>query len=309
MSAINLFTRFGLSRAAGGGPPSGDAYTYYRLAISANNRDTYVGLGELQLYDAFGGSNKGTGSGTATASAVYSADVAANAFDGDIAVNSANWRALWGGGPQWIQKQFDATFALHHYAIVGFTTSYNPATRSPRDWALQGSNDGSNWDTLDTRARRYYWTQAERREFDPANPDAYYRLLVTANNGDSFLGVCEVELYASIGGAAIASPTVEGDHSGYDGSNPGRNAWNGNSANNWRVTFAGGPQWVSQIFPSSLIVAQYGVRNWNTSVGYGSRAPKDWKLQRSTDGITWSDLHTVTGETGWSQGELRKFTI
>ena len=38
-------------------------------------------------------------------------------------------------------------------------------------------------------------------------------------------------------------------------------------------------------------------------------APKQWVLQASNDGVNWTELHTVSGEKQWSEGETRKYTI
>src|SRR5690606_20218197 len=38
-------------------------------------------------------------------------------------------------------------------------------------------------------------------------------------------------------------------------------------------------------------------------------APKDWTLECSDDGSTWTVAHTVTGQTAWAPGEVREFTL
>ena len=58
--------------------------------------------------------------------------------------------------------------------------------RDPKDWQFQGSNDGSTWTTLDTQSNQAFAQRFELKTYAIANPGfyRYYRLNVTANNGD-----------------------------------------------------------------------------------------------------------------------------
>lgn len=74
-----------------------------------------------------------------------------------------------------------------------------------------------------------------------------------------------------------------------------------NSTTNVSVT----PQWVSVNFGSAKTVSTYSVRA-STLLNY---APRDWKLQGSSDNSTWNDLDTQAGQTGWASQERRVFTV
>lgn len=61
----------------------------------------------------------------------------------------------------------------------------------------------------------------------------------------------------------------------------------------------------------------FGLGNVKKIYGYGvqvntipepNRAPRNWTLEGSNDDTTWSILDTVTGETSWSDGELRYYS-
>lgn len=56
---------------------------------------------------------------------------------------------------------------------------------------------------------------------------------------------------------------------------------------------------------NSFIITNYDVQADNP-VHAGSQ-PKDWTLEGSNNGSDWAVLDTVTGETGWTNGELRSF--
>lgn len=67
------------------------------------------------------------------------------------------------------------------------------------------------------------------------------------------------------------------------------------------------PLWVTYEFKTATIVNAY--RIWNNTGNWANvkRAPKDFYLEGSLDGNTWTTLDSRTGETDWSIGEPRVF--
>ena len=58
------------------------------------------------------------------------------------------------------------------------------------------------------------------------------------------------------------------------------------------------------------IIVQYLVRGaYYAHVGSGTASPKNWKMQGSDNASDWTDLDTVTNETGWGDQEERVFTM
>jgi F5/8 type C domain len=105
------------------------------------------------------------------------------------------WSAVVGAAfPQWVAYEFDAAKTATKYAIWARAhVSYSDT--APKDWTFQGSNDGANWTTLDTRTNEAAWAPSERREYTIATPASYlhYRLHITAHNGTIY-AVCVGEL-------------------------------------------------------------------------------------------------------------------
>jgi hypothetical protein len=68
------------------------------------------------------------------------------------------------------------------------------------------------------------------------------------------------------------------------------------------------PGWVQIQLPVAKTVANYDIvaRTDNADT---SDAPKTWTLQGSNDGVVWTDIDTVSGETGWSQGQSRHYVV
>lgn len=116
------------------------------------------------------------------------------AFD---AILGAGWVTSNGGITGWIQQQLPTAKIICKYAVTGTSDS----SRSPRDWTLEGSNNGTDWVVLDTVTGETGWGLSEKRSFEVNNTIAYtyYRLDISANNGNlGYLGVAELEFYSLI---------------------------------------------------------------------------------------------------------------
>jgi hypothetical protein len=132
--------------------------------------------------------------GQASASSEYSASGAAwNAFD----PNSVNGWLTANTASGWLQYRFVCEQLIVSYGIVPWSIDNFPG-RTPKDWTLQGSPDGVHWTVLDRRVNQSWPAAYVRRLFTVANPGVYrfYRLNVTANNGNSYLGIHDFALYA-----------------------------------------------------------------------------------------------------------------
>jgi hypothetical protein len=164
--------------------------------ISATNSG---GTGSATLVftiSAEGGSgpNRATG-GTSSTSSTNSPgnEGVAQAFDGNV---NTKWLTFASSG--WIQYNFASgtSWTITTYAI---TSANDFAERDPRNWTLQGSNNGSTWTTVDTRSNETFSARFERRVFTVASSGNYsaYRLNVTSNQSGTILQLAELEFYSS----------------------------------------------------------------------------------------------------------------
>lgn len=141
-----------------------------------------------------------TAGNTASASSILSTSYDAwHAFDKVTGGVSSGNTWLTNAVPTgWLQYQFGTAKTIASYSIRS-ANSYD--TRAPKNWTLKGSNTGAfggEETTLDTRTNVTAWaTGGEVRTYTIASPASftYYRLDVTANNGDaSYLNIDEVTL-------------------------------------------------------------------------------------------------------------------
>ncbi|WP_256096633.1 discoidin domain-containing protein [Pseudoalteromonas luteoviolacea] len=99
------------------------------------------------------------------------------AFDND---QYSKWLTFSPSG--WISHQFSQPQRVTSYTI---TSANDAPSRDPQDWQLQGSSDGINWLTLDTRNNQSFGARYQTKQFNVSNPQIFkfVRLNVTANHG------------------------------------------------------------------------------------------------------------------------------
>lgn len=85
--------------------------------------------------------------------------------------------------PEWVQIDLGSPKVANSYEIV----EARELNRNPRDFTLEGSNDESSWDVLDTRSDIGWSTEGETQSFSISSPGAYryYRLTVVEHDGHS----------------------------------------------------------------------------------------------------------------------------
>ncbi|MFF4215716.1 GH92 family glycosyl hydrolase [Streptomyces nondiastaticus] len=118
-----------------------------------------------------------------------SGEVKENLVDGE---STTKWLTFEKSGA-WLEFDLAEPVTAVRYAL----TSANDAPgRDPRDWVLQGSQDGRSWTPLDTRKGETFDKRFQTREFSFANttPYGHYRLDLTRNSGEDITQLAEVQL-------------------------------------------------------------------------------------------------------------------
>ncbi|QPI50448.1 alginate lyase family protein [Massilia antarctica] len=123
-------------------------------------------------------------------------DSAGNATNARRAFDQNPWSQwLYAGTSGWLQYDLGHAERVLRYSVIS-TLDANLIGRDPRNWQFQGSNNGSTWTTIDTRSNQ---KRSELKMYSVASPGSYryYRLNITANNGDSsFTALSEFGLFA-----------------------------------------------------------------------------------------------------------------
>ncbi len=162
-------------------------------------------------------------------------ETAAKAFDGST---STKWYNANGGNTGWLQCYFGGP--LKTVARYSLSSANDVPGRDPKNWQFQSSFDGNIWTTLDTRNNETFPSRYQTKQYIVTNATAfaYYRLNITANNGDaSGLQLSEMAFIYLDAPTNFTATTLS--------SNQIKLVWNAslgaNSYNIKRATTAGGP--------------------------------------------------------------------
>ncbi|MET8043592.1 GH92 family glycosyl hydrolase [Micromonospora sp. NPDC005215] len=149
---------------------------------------------------------------TVTASAEHPPnEIAANLTDDDP---STKWLVFASNG--WVTYQLTKPATVVRYSL---TAANDAPTRDPRDFVVQGSNDGRTWTDLDKRAGETFSGRYATKTYSFTNPSAYgyYRLNVTANSGDSLVQLADWNISDGSNVRPPATPMVSEATTGPNG--------------------------------------------------------------------------------------------
>jgi predicted alpha-1,2-mannosidase len=115
-------------------------------------------------------------------------ETAENAADEDAATK---WLTFASTG--WVRYKLSEDVTVKKYAL---TSANDSPERDPRDFTLQGSADGSDWTTVDTRSGVTFSGRFTSNVYEVADPGAYryYRLNVTANTSGTIVQLADLIL-------------------------------------------------------------------------------------------------------------------
>ena len=248
-------------------------------------------------------------SGEAIASSEYSTSYKAYYAFTQATTSGNGWRATDNTvAGAWIGYHFETPVCVKR------VVTYNASVSAPKRFKIQASNDGITWDDLAEGSNPSNSTSA-KLTFSFANNlyYSYYRLYILEGYSTSSVGIRSVNFYKVIDSLGSnpsddyeqyvkVTPNMTSDtaptgytitySSRYSSSYSGYRAFDGNTASGYEWYSAQNDvvgAWVACQLPSAVIVKKLAIYNRNNSTPY---AMKQFKLQGSNDGTTWTDIDT-----------------
>jgi hypothetical protein len=108
--------------------------------------------------------------------------------------NTSSTKYLTQHSAAWVRFQANTAQVVVRYTV---TSANDVPNRDPRNWTLQGSNNGSTWTTLNTQTNQSFSARFQTKSYTFTNSTAYtyYRLNVTAVQSGSIMQLSEWELF------------------------------------------------------------------------------------------------------------------
>ncbi|RZK83022.1 MAG: hypothetical protein EOO92_00610 [Pedobacter sp.] len=171
-------------------------------SITKNNMTSQGLVGDAtKEIESFTVSAENNGSAAESSKSIFDNNVETKFLLGGNANRAFTW-------PIVITANYATAQTIKIYAIGNANDSPN---RDPKDWTIQGSNDGVNWEILDTRsmAKNFYNQKVDEGinddtkrykqlfYFGIANPKPFtkYKLVITANYNDALMQFSGWSLY------------------------------------------------------------------------------------------------------------------
>lgn len=230
----------------------------------------------------------------ATASSSHATGPVANLIGTDLyGSDPAHWTTA-GTSTGWARFELSVAAALTQYVMC--PTSDTP-NRNPSAWTFEGSNDGSSWTTMDTRSSQTWVSSPitpKLFSFSNTVSYLYYRLNVSANNGDTYLSFSKMDFNAG--------PYFSDASEWYPSEQP-VNAFDGNNATHW-TTNGTMASWLRYDYVSR---AKGDYTIYPRSDASSGRNPKTWTWEGSNDASSWTVLDTQTNYT-WTLSAPHTFS-
>jgi hypothetical protein len=303
-AGIATETDASLDLAAGPSSPYG-SHLAWRLYIDNNNGHASItGFTEFKFYDQ-SSSQIATSGGTVLTGGSGSG-ASDNLFDGSTATS---WNRTSATGSCFCGYMFSSAQAVASIDLYNGTNM----TIAPKVAHLQYSDDTTNgtdgtwttafdiwepsWPASGTATRT--WPQ----DFSGGKVKGL-RINISANGGDNFVVISEIEFRESVGGS---DQTSGGISFATNDTTPdaAAAAFDNNNSSHYDITTSSTPlpQSIGYYSATPMTPAQYTIFCNSTN----ARCPTAFKLQGSTDG-TWSDLNSQSGQS-WSVPETKSYTV
>ncbi|MBQ3564902.1 MAG: discoidin domain-containing protein, partial [Alphaproteobacteria bacterium] len=306
-----------------------NAYKYYKFTcVATNSANAQWGISGFKLYQRKIGKyhfyrgvpkliSANQDGYEITASSQYDNNyVGYFAFDDDA---GTNWVTAENPGDAWLQIKLPTATAFEAVQIA--SREDKNLDQSPTAFQIQGSNDGENWDTLDSESDISWAALGELKLFEFANETAYlyYRLYITACQGSSYKGCgrfilgnavreykrwlnqynCIVPIINSNSqdGYLVTAKSNWGSHypwKAFDRAvSNSDDAWECNDSD--KSDSSGNCNtWLQIQLPEAKVANALYLQERS---GRSTRDPKDFILQASNNGTTWTTLLAQTDQS------------
>ena len=255
----------------------------------------------------------------ATANAYYATESPDMSVDGKM---GTKWHTSENPGAQWLKVDLGQDYTIDRWVVKHAEAGGEPSIYNTKDFKLQKSSDGSAWTDVDSVTGN---TADITDRTVTAFTARYVRLYITipTNGAGNGSRIYEFEVYTGIPSASTPTPTpTPGTPSPTPTPTPtptetnvalnktatAVSYWDTQSpdkavdgtvsvASKWCCASDAGAQWLKVDLGQDYTINRWVVKHAEAAGEDAGFNTKDFKLQKSSNGSTWTDVDSVTGNT------------
>lgn len=297
-------------------------HRYWRVRGSGTqDGGVNMALSRVEMRATAGGADQCTG-GTPICSSQFNATTTAPgynvvcAYDGNAATAWAS--ANSSQGVYWVGYDFGTPVDVQEILIA--TRNDASFGQGPSGIFIEYSDDNITWTTVRQHIGYAAWTIGSNKVFAnvalAAPPAVYWRVRgLSVQDANIYLGLAEVEMRATVGGADQCAGGTVLYSSQFDATvggvgHAGVNAFDNNTATKWAnaatTPVNTGCAWIGYQFAAAVSVLEISL-NARNDVNY-TQAPMGFTLDFSHDGLDWEVVRAWYPGL-WAQNLLRAFAV
>lgn len=151
------------------GSAAEDTYRYFRITVSATESTNEIAIRELKIMvDTTQHPTSALTSDSAPSPFVSSAssiDGSSRAAWKGFDRSDDHWGSAFGGIPGWLKIDLGSGNDIAPTAYKITAGDDGKQTHAPKTWTFEGSNNDSDWETLDTQTTVSNWSADEERTY------------------------------------------------------------------------------------------------------------------------------------------------
>lgn len=212
------------------------------------------------------------------------------ANDGSLGTKWASTTA----SPHWLKIDLGQPYHLKRWVVKHAGASGESAIYNTRDFKLQVSNDGTNFTDVDA----VIGNSSNSTDRNINAHGRYLRLYITQGTQigyDGYARIYEFETYGTPSANAALGKTATANAYNLPSEAPSY-AVDGSAGTKW-ASVAASPNWIKIDLGYQTNISRWVVKHAGVNGESASFNTKDFKLQVSNDGSTFTDTDTVTGNT------------
>lgn len=283
--------------------------TYQNFRLVINDTEARAELAELQLFGDIAPNGELYNDITDNGGTLLASDNAGETALRPLIDNDANTTyTLPFDGEAWVEYRSEIPVRVTTLRVcAGYDTD-----RSPKNYTLQASDDGSSWTTLANVSNARFNTKGSFKNTSVSNSNTYKRFRITftqaSDNAADAIVMGDIQIHGiclsdndifSKGGVMTSQISNDNANENLD------KLYDGTADTKFVFDYLGNP-WIEFQADEPAAANLYSITSANDEA---SRDPMGWELQGSDNGRRWTTIDTRTGQSFYARKNTQFYSF